>query len=125
MSSTSALEERLKELERRVPEIVASALVSSDGLMIASALRSEGDEERIAAMCAALVSVAERISRELNKGRFEMGIIKGEKGYIITTNAGPDAVLITLTTSDAKLGLVFLEMKRAAEDLAKMLSGTS
>ncbi|OYT51991.1 hypothetical protein B6U66_02960 [Candidatus Bathyarchaeota archaeon ex4484_135] len=111
----------MKRLEG-VPGIEGSALVSADGFMLASSLPPEMSEDRIAAMGAAMVSVAERVNRELNRGKFEMTIISGSDGYTLATDVGLEAILIVLASKNAKLGLVFYEVRRAAEDLMKILS---
>jgi len=36
-------------------------------------------------------------------------------------SVGEEAVLTTLAREQAKLGLIFLDMRRAAEDLAKLI----
>ena len=115
------VEQVLKRLES-VPGIEGSALVSADGFMLASSLPPEMSEDRIAAMGAAMVSVAERVNRELNRGKFEMTIISGSDGYTLATDVGLEAILIVLASKNAKLGLVFYEVRRAAEDLMKILS---
>ena len=117
----SKIEKKLHELERRVPELEASALVSVDGLMMASALRAGMDEDKIAAMSAAMLGIAERIGTELERGGFEMGIVRGERGYVAITNVGAEAALVALATKDAKLGLLFYELKKTAEDLNRIL----
>jgi predicted regulator of Ras-like GTPase activity (Roadblock/LC7/MglB family) len=48
-------------------------------------------------------------------------LIKGLKGYVLMTYAGGDAVLTVLAKPNAKLGLIFLDVKRAAESVADML----
>jgi len=45
-----------------VADIQASAIVSVDGLIIASALPSGAGEDRVAAMSAAMLSLGERIA---------------------------------------------------------------
>jgi predicted regulator of Ras-like GTPase activity (Roadblock/LC7/MglB family) len=104
------------------PDIEASAVVSVDGLIIASALPNEVEEDRVSAMSAAMLSLGERISTELGRGSLEQVYIKGVKGYVILTSIGSDAVLTALAGSQAKLGLVFLEMRRAAEDLEQVVA---
>jgi len=115
------VEQVLKRLES-VPGLEGSALISADGFMLASSLPPDMSEDRIAAMGAAMVSVAERVNRELNRGKFEMTIISGSDGYTLATDVGLEAILIVLASKNAKLGLVFYEVKRAAEDLVKILS---
>lgn len=115
------LVERLRELQRQTPDVEASALVSVDGLTIASALPSGVEEDRVSAMSAAMLSLGERIAGELGRGGLDQVYVKGAGGYVLLAAVGTDAVLTVMARSTAKLGLVFLEMRRAAEDLERML----
>ena len=98
------------------------ALVTSDGLMISSHLSSEMDEDRISAMSAALLSLSERAVEELEKGTPEQVTLKGSNGYIVLTSAGEEAVLTVTTDVSAKLGLLYMDIKRAAKDLKGVFS---
>ncbi|MHA1219106.1 MAG: roadblock/LC7 domain-containing protein [Candidatus Heimdallarchaeaceae archaeon] len=111
----------LKELESSVPEIEAAAVVSVEGLPIASALPRDIEETRLAAMTAAMLSLGERVIEEMKKGHIERVFIEGSEGTIISMNAGPNAVLTVSSRKDAKLGLIFLEMGRAARKIADIL----
>jgi predicted regulator of Ras-like GTPase activity (Roadblock/LC7/MglB family) len=113
--------DRLRELQASSPDIEASAVVSVDGLSIASALPQGVEEDRVSAMSAAMLSLGERIASELGRGTLEQVYIKGEKGYVVLISVGEDAVLTALAREQAKLGLIFLDIKRAAEDLAKLI----
>jgi predicted regulator of Ras-like GTPase activity (Roadblock/LC7/MglB family) len=108
--------DRLRELQASSPDIEASAVVSVDGLSIASALPQNVEEDRVSAMSAAMLSLGERIATELGRGSLEQVYIKGEKGYVILMSVGEEAVLTALAREQAKLGLIFLDMRRAAED---------
>jgi predicted regulator of Ras-like GTPase activity (Roadblock/LC7/MglB family) len=103
------------------PDIEASAVVSVDGLIMASALPAEVEEDRVSAMSAAMLSLGERISNELGRGTLDQVYIRGNNGFVILTAVGEEAVLTALAREGAKLGLVFLEMRRAAESLVKVL----
>jgi predicted regulator of Ras-like GTPase activity (Roadblock/LC7/MglB family) len=113
--------DRLRELQASSPDIEASAVVSVDGLSIASALPQGVEEDRVSAMSAAMLSLGERISSELGRGSLEQVYIKGLKGYVVLMSVGQEAVLTALAREQAKLGLIFLDMRRAAEDLAKLI----
>lgn len=113
--------DRLRDMQAASPDIEASAVVSVDGLIIASALPVDAEEDRVSAMSAAMLSLGERISGELGRGNLEQVFIRGEKGYVILTAVGDEAVLTALAHQEAKLGLVFLEMRRAAEDLERLV----
>ncbi|MBU7014766.1 MAG: roadblock/LC7 domain-containing protein [Theionarchaea archaeon] len=124
MAGKSKVEELttvLKDLESTTPDIEAFAVVSVDGLMIASALPRDVEEDRVAAMSAAMLSLGERTAKELARGDLSEVYVKGETGYIVLIAAGENAVLTALARKDAKLGLVFLDMKRAAEAVAVLV----
>lgn len=120
-SRAEALKSILKDLEAATPDVEGSVVVSADGLVMASAMPSDVDEDRVAAMAAALLALGERSAGELGRGSLEQVFVKGEKGYIILMNAGRDAVLGGLCRQDAKLGMIFLDMKRAAQEIEKVI----
>jgi len=111
----------LKDLQASTPDIEAAAVVSVDGLMMASALPADVEEERIAAMSAAMLSLGERTAQELRRGVLEQVFVKGEDGYILLMGAGEEAVLTTLARKEAKLGLIFLDMRRTARELGRIV----
>ena len=108
---------RLRDLQATAPDIIASAVITADGLSLASSLPSEMEEERVAAMSAAMLSLGERIASELQRGDLEEVYIRGDQGLVLLTAVGKDAVLTALSRNEGKLGLIFLEMRRAAADL--------
>lgn len=111
----------LTELNGSSADIEASGVISTDGLMMASVLPAAMDEDRVGAMSAAMLSLGDRTAQELARGELEQVLIKGDKGYVLMTYAGEEAVLTVLTKSSAKLGLIFLDVKRAASRIAEML----
>ena len=120
-SRAEQMVERLKSMQAAAPDIEASAIVSVDGLIIASALQQGVEEDRVSAMSAAMLSLGERISSELGRAGLEQVYIKGDKGSIVLTSVGTEAVLTALAWQEAKLGMIFLEMRRAAEDIVKLV----
>jgi hypothetical protein len=120
-SRAEQMVERLRSMQAAAPDIEASAVVSVDGLIMASALQQGVEEDRVSAMSAAMLSLGERISSELGRAGLEQVYIKGDKGSIVLTSVGTEAVLTALGRQDAKVGLIFLEMRRAAEDIVKLV----
>lgn len=120
-SRTDLIVQRLKDLQSGTPDIEASALVSVDGLIIASALPRDVEEDRVSAMSAAMLSLGERIAGELGRGNLDQVYVHGSNGYVILMAVGQEAVLTVLARENARLGLVFLEMRRAVQDLAKLM----
>jgi uncharacterized protein len=120
-SRTELMVDRLRDLQSTTPEIEASAVVSVDGLIMASSLPAGVEEDRVSAMSAAMLSLGERIASELGRGSVEQVYIKGDDGYVILMSVGDEAVLTTLVREGAKLGLIFLDMRRTADDLEKLV----
>lgn len=98
-----------------------ASLVSADGLPIASVLKPGMEEDRIAAMSAAILSLGERVSEELAKGVLEQITIKGQDGYVVLTGVGRDAVMVVLADNNAKLGLLLMEIRKSMEKLKALV----
>jgi predicted regulator of Ras-like GTPase activity (Roadblock/LC7/MglB family) len=111
----------LRDMQASSPDIEASAVVSVDGLTIASALPQSVEEDRVAAMSAAMLSLGERIASELGRGSLEQVYIKGANGYVVLMSVGDEAVLTALARENAKLGLLLLDMRRVVERLSGLL----
>ena len=121
MSRTERMVSRLRDLQAGTPDIEASAVVSIDGLIMASALPADVEEDRVSAMSAAMQSLGERIASELGRGTVEEVYVRGDNGYVFLRAVGEEAVLTVLARRGAKLGLIFLDMKRATEDLTLLV----
>ncbi|MCL7420583.1 MAG: roadblock/LC7 domain-containing protein [Methylobacter sp.] len=111
----------LTELNGTSADIEASGVISTDGLMMASVLPAGLDEDRVGAMSAAMLSLGDRTAQELTRGTLEQVLIKGAKGYVLMVYAGNESVLTVLAKPNAKLGLIFLDVKRAASSIAELL----
>ncbi len=120
-SRTELMVDRLRELQGSTPDIEASAVVSVDGLIMASSLPQDIEEDRVSAMSAAMISLGERIASELGRGVLEQVYIRGDNGYVILMSVGEEAVLTSLIRENARLGLIFLDMKRAASELETLV----
>ncbi|MDZ4770085.1 MAG: roadblock/LC7 domain-containing protein [Chloroflexota bacterium] len=120
-SRTEQLVTRLRDLQSSTGDVEAAAIVSVDGLSIASSLPADIEEDRVSAMSAAMLSLGERIAAELRRGGLIQLYVKGENGYVILTSVGTEAVLTVLARKDARLGLIFLDVARTVQDLIKLI----
>ncbi len=120
-STPDSLDDLLKKLLAAIPEVEAAAIVSAEGLPIASALPRDVDETRIAAMTAALLSLSERAIIEMQKGDFDQLYIRGSDGYLLVLQAGPNAVLTVSAAKDVRLGLILLDCRRTCEKIAQLI----
>jgi uncharacterized protein len=122
MINISMLQEILQNFVSSTSNIQGAALVSPDGLALASVLPAEMDEDRTAAMSAAMLSLGERIGSELVRGTIDRIVVEGEKGFGIVVSCGPDAVLLVLANAAVKQGLLFLEIKRAVAQISPLMA---
>ncbi len=121
MSRLDELNKILRKLQSDSPGLEASALISEDGLMIASALTPDLEETRVAGMTATLLNLGTRAAVELARGEVKEVIIRGDRGYAVMINAGRGALLLALANESAKLGLIFFDMHEAIRSLKKVL----
>jgi predicted regulator of Ras-like GTPase activity (Roadblock/LC7/MglB family) len=89
-SRTEEMVRHLKALSMNTPDIEASAVVSVDGLIMASALPADVEEDRVSAMSAAMLSLGERIANELRRGQLDQVFVRGEDGYVILMAIGEE-----------------------------------
>ena len=115
------LEQLLDDLLRSTPEIESAAVVSYDGLPMASAMPGTMDTDRVAAMSAALLSLGERAAEGLGRGLLSQVFVEGEHGTVCLVAAGDEGVLVGVAPREAKIGLVLFELKSTAAAIASVL----
>jgi predicted regulator of Ras-like GTPase activity (Roadblock/LC7/MglB family) len=113
----------LEDMKTSVPDVESAALISSDGLVLISTFNQNAkyDEARVGAMVSALLSLGNRASVELSRGNLEQVLVRGANGYIVIEGAGEDTVLAVATNANAKLGIIFFELRKVTEKLIKAL----
>lgn len=121
MINISMLQDELQNFVSGSAEVQGAMLASPDGLALASVLPVGMDDERTAAMSASMLSLGERIGRELARGAVDRIVVEGEKGYGVLVGCSDEAVLLVLASSVVKQGLLFLEIKRAVSRIAALL----
>lgn len=114
----------LNDFLRSSPDVEACAVVSFDGLAMASALPEDMDEDRLGAMSAALLSLGEQAAGGLGRGEMRQLFVEGEFGFVFLMSAKEQAVLAAVTTRAAKIGFILFEMRRAAEVVGAILEET-
>ena len=121
MINTAKLNSVLQNFVSDTSEVEGAALVTPDGLPLATMLPMGMDEERVSAMSAAMLSLGDRIGNELSRGSIDRIYVEGSKGYGILTSCGEDAVFLVLASESAKQGIIMLEIKRAVSELKLLL----
>ena len=121
MTKADLLATALDDFLATSPEVEAAAVVSADGLPMASALPSHVEEDRLAAMSAALLTLGERAADNLGKGELAQVFVEGSNGHVILMAAGLNAVLVAVTSKGAKAGLILFEMRKAADRVRSVM----
>ncbi|TKJ39886.1 hypothetical protein CEE36_10170 [candidate division TA06 bacterium B3_TA06] len=120
-SRAEKIHEMLERLRTMDTDIQGTAVATNEGLVIASSLAANLDEERLSAICAAAATVTSRTAEEFDKGEPTEVHIRAPKGYILIMRSGASALLVAITHHGANLGLILLDMRRAAREIASVL----
>lgn len=120
VSNNKMLEKILSDL-KQMGGINASSIASRDGLLIVSDMDIKSHAETFAAMSATMLGAAENATAELGKGIPDRVIVESDHGKLVTMGAGPKALIVILTEPDAGLGLILVELEKAAEKIKKIL----
>ena len=111
------IKERLIQILEKFKNTVGAdgaAIVTRDGLLVASNLSKNIDGETLAAMTATMVGAAETAMSELKKTGITRVIVESKDGKLISTGAGKQAILVCMISTASKLGLALLEMKKTS-----------
>lgn len=111
----------LDDFIRTSTDVEAAAVVSFDGLTMASVLPPDMDEDLLGAMAAALLSLGQQAASGLGRGDMSQLFVEGESGFVFLMSAQDQAVLAAVTDRAAKIGFMLFEMRRAAEAVGTLL----
>ena len=119
-----AKEQELKDILdgfKALGDVIGAAIVRRDGLMICSGLPQEINSRAVSAMSAAMVGTGETVSKELDIGNLKQIVVESKKGKLVSVGAGEDAIFAALVRENANIGLIMLEMERAAKKLGRII----
>jgi predicted regulator of Ras-like GTPase activity (Roadblock/LC7/MglB family) len=111
------LKEILEELVARNSDIMSAIVVSDDGLNVASGI-PHTDDDSVALVASDLIDMAREFSSRLRQGKLSRILLEGEFRTTVVVDAGDHTVLAVLIPAEAKLGLITLSMRQAADQIA-------
>jgi len=111
----------LQELTSNRGDIQGCTIVTIQGIPITSLLTDDANVSLISAMSAAILSVGENASIELQRGYLQRILLEGELGTIIISKAGSHAILVSLVDKDAKLGIILMLIDKAIKKIAELM----
>ncbi len=121
MATVKEMLEKVLDGLRSVGDIEASAIVSRDGLLMASDIATGINAETFAAMSATMLGAAETAAAELGRGLPDRIIVESEETKLIAIGTGPKALLVVMTSPEAGLGLILIELGKAADKIKMIL----
>lgn len=111
----------LSELNGASEAILASSVLSSDGLALASVLPgstpSRIDEDTMGAMGSALMALGQKATMDLVGAGLDRVLVTGKAGSLLMTQAGPEMILAVVFKADTEAGAIFSHVRRAANDI--------
>ena len=117
------LRSTLRQLNSQSDKIEASAVVTVDGILLASVLSESVDQDRFGAMCASLLALADRAAQEIARGVLRQVLIEGDQGVMLLVYAGREAVLAVAAESAVHLGMLFIEAQKVAIKIKQTMDG--
>jgi predicted regulator of Ras-like GTPase activity (Roadblock/LC7/MglB family) len=121
MEKTEELLMLLREMQANNNSITAGAIMSVQGLPIASQLPRNANEGIVSAISAALLSVAQRGCEELDRGAMKRLVVEGVNGVFITQAAGQNSILAILASPESKLGMLYLDLDKYTKKISAIL----
>lgn len=116
------VEQILKALVKKNPQIKSAAVVNSEGILIASHLFPGTNESSFGAMSAALLGLGEHTLQEIKGGKLREIYIRGEDMMLVVVGISNLGVITITVDSEAPLGVILVEVRKSAEVLSTILS---
>ena len=119
----AALDWLLTEFVRATPGVLASIVVSADGMPVATS-PGVGDAlgDQLSAATCGLVSLARGTAQLLGGGRMSQTIVEMAEGYLFVTTIGEGTALATHAERACDMGLVGYEMALLASRVGHALT---
>ncbi|MHA1267506.1 MAG: roadblock/LC7 domain-containing protein [Candidatus Helarchaeota archaeon] len=118
----SQLIQFLRELNKLDRTLEASAVVRTDGTLLASAHSSRAKPEMMATISSTLYSIAKDSVHAISGGKMRMVTITAENSVLMLTGIDTNTVLILVTSPKSNLGLISMYSELVAQNIAKFLA---
>jgi predicted regulator of Ras-like GTPase activity (Roadblock/LC7/MglB family) len=107
----------------RVPSVANAAVVSSDGLPLASSHGLPTDRvDQLAAITSSLTSLVQGAARLFEGGPVAQTVVTMDRGLLLVMSISDGSSLAVLAAADCDLGLVVYEMALLAEQTGRVLT---
>jgi predicted regulator of Ras-like GTPase activity (Roadblock/LC7/MglB family) len=111
------LQGSLEKLVGDAPEIKGAGIVSPDGLILVSTLKSREDNDKLAAMTSEMLSAGNMTVREMDLGPLFLNMVLGSQGGIIVRGIDEEMVLSAIVSRGANVGKVVVALNQTVSRL--------
>ncbi|MFJ8672163.1 roadblock/LC7 domain-containing protein [Streptomyces sp. NPDC093589] len=120
MTLEPLVRDELRVLRDQVRHFRGGMVASTDGMVIAHDLQ-DIEPDGLAALTAAAIGVAKRLTEATGQGAFEESLTRGTHGYVAAYSAGRSAVLTAVASPDTNVGRLHLQARRAAARIGVLI----
>ncbi len=110
----------LQELEKSTTDILSTAIVTKDGLIMSCTSSNCVDRETFAAYSAATFKHAGSAMDEISKENIDMLLAESKDRRLIIMRATDYALLIALSGKNAQIGTVLFEMQKTVRKIKEL-----
>ncbi len=102
------------------PDVAGAAVMSDEGLVIASSLPDTLDADAVAAFTVSAHRALESLAATVKHGAVDEAVIASAGGAMVLVRLGAGATLLLLATPDGDLGALLHEVRRHGPTLAAL-----
>ncbi|MCB5164614.1 roadblock/LC7 domain-containing protein [Streptomyces bambusae] len=106
----------------RVVGIRAAAVVSADGLLLASSAGLLGEATRLAAVSSGIVALSSGGAQLLGRGGVSRTVVEMAHGTVVVMSVSDGSLLAVLATPECDLGVAGYHMARLARQCGEVLT---
>ena len=113
-----------KELEKLegISDIIGTALVNRNGLLIASKLPRDVDDRKFCAMAATMFGAIETAASTIGSKFVDNLTVEFNDFQLIIMGADEQLILVSLLNLNTNLGLIFIEIEETIKNVKKILN---
>lgn len=102
------------------PDVAGAAVMSDEGLVIASSLPDPFDADAVAAFTVSAYRALEALAGTVRHGTVDEAVISSSGGAMVLVRLGAGSTLLLLATPDGDLGALLHEVRRHGPTLAAL-----
>ncbi len=115
-----ALNNELKKLEK-ISDILGSAIVNRNGMLITSRLPRDIEERKFGAMAATMFGAIETATSSLGNNKINNITVEFNHCQLIALPANEELIIVSLIDLDVNLGLILIEIEETIKKITEIM----